>query len=396
MMAEFLRWDVESPFGRDKSPEVMLQRFCEWLVAHGIPLRRSSTSLMTMHPEIRNREFEWWRESGAVARERPHTVIHTAAFVGSPIEEVFRTRAALCCKLDDAQVLARFPQLVALADKGCTEYLALPVELSDGRMNGITFATDHPGGFTDAHRQVLEVLRPAVAARLDLGSMQFALSSLLRVYLGPNAAKRVLQGKFQRGQGESIRAAIWYCDMRGFTELTDAWPATEVVALLDRYFEAVGGAVEGHGGEILKFVGDAVLAVFPVGEQGPRGPCGQALAAARSAREELARLNAGGLAERRPALAMGIALHLGEVLYGNIGARQRLDFTIIGRAVNEAARIEGLCKELGVPLLMSADFAHAAGLDDAVSLGVRTLRGVRAPLEVVTLGELAPGGAPAN
>jgi adenylate cyclase len=221
--------------------------------------------------------------------------------------------------------------------------------------------------------------------------VRHGLRSLLEVYLGKNAAQQVLTGSFRRGAGQLLSAAIWFCDLRGFTAFSDARPATEVVATLDRYFETVGGAVEAEGGEILKFIGDAMMAVFPVAEAGPGESCRKALAAASRALAGLEQLNADRSARGQDELRVGIALHLGDVMFGNIGARSRLDFTIIGHSVNEAARLESLSKELHVPLVLSGTFVRAAGMTDAKLLGMYQLRGVRAAQEVFTLASLAPG-----
>jgi adenylate cyclase len=182
---------------------------------------------------------------------------------------------------------------------------------------------------------------------------------------------------------------IWFCDLRGFTQLGDSMPPGELVALLDRYFECVAGPIEDAGGEILKFVGDAVLAVFPC-EEAPGAVAERALAGARAALAALADFSALQKLEQKPELHMGVSLHVGEVFYGNIGGRARLDFTVIGAAVNEAARVESLCKEFGVPLLTTRRFSEAVGRQNLVSVGSRQLRGVREVEELFTLEELLP------
>jgi len=386
------QWLGSGECRRLASPDAAINGTAERIVAGGVPLWRMSTTLVTMHPEIQSLELVWHRGVGTTSRLLPHAIVESRDFLGSPVEEVLRTRVPVRCRMEAGGELARFPQLESLAARGCTDYLAVPVELADGRHTALTYATDAPGGFLPEHLAAMESIWPALVMRLDLGSLTYSLHSLLRVYLGQNASNRVLRGGFKRGQGESITAAIWFCDLRGFTALSDSLPAAEVVALLDRYFEVVGGAVTAQGGEILKFIGDAMLAVFPVRESGPRGPCGRALLAAEQALAALDELARAPENQGRAPLRAGIALHLGDVMYGNIGARERLDFTIIGRSVNEAARLESLCKDLGVPLLLSGTFARAAGLTGGVSLGLHQLRGVRAPQEVFTLKAFAPVG----
>jgi adenylate cyclase len=209
------------------------------------------------------------------------------------------------------------------------------------------------------------------------------------VYLGKNAARRVQAGEFRRGGGELIRAAIWFCDLRGFTAISDQAAPQQVVGVLDAYFDRVATVIGERGGEVLKFIGDAILAIFPVAGSDDAVACQSALLAAQSALDALESFNQ----ERAPqaALGMGIALHLGEVMYGNIGSRQRLDFTVISSAVNETSRLEGLCKVLKTPLALSSAFVDAAKPADAVDLGEQDLKGVRSRLRVFTLRRYAPG-----
>jgi adenylate cyclase len=191
----------------------------------------------------------------------------------------------------------------------------------------------------------------------------------------------VLAGEFQRGSGTAIRAAIWTCDLRGFTTLSDRRPPTEVTVILDAYFECVVAPIQAARGEVLKFIGDAVLAIFPVADDDPADACARALQAGREVLLGLARLNE----ERGLELAIGVGLHLGDVFYGNVGGTQRLDFTVIGAAVNEVCRIESLCKVLGTPLIMSAVFRAQVEGGDIIDLGEHTLHGVVTPARLFGL-----------
>jgi adenylate cyclase len=388
LVADMSQWLTSVASRRENSPGAVFDQIVSRLT-EGIPLLRTSTSLLTMHPEVEALELVWRRGQGTQVRILPHSLLDTAEYQGSPVEEVVRTRVPVRCRLGTAP--PPFPQLRALAEAGATDYLAVPVELGSGRISSFSFATDAPSGFDAEQVQTLEALVPLLSLRFDLGCVRHGLRSLLEVYLGKNAAQQVLTGSFRRGAGQLLSAAIWFCDLRGFTAFSDARPATEVVATLDRYFETVGGAVEAEGGEILKFIGDAMMAVFPVAEAGPGESCRKALAAASRALAGLEQLNADRSARGQDELRVGIALHLGDVMFGNIGARSRLDFTIIGHSVNEAARLESLSKELHVPLVLSGTFVRAAGMTDAKLLGMYQLRGVRAAQEVFTLASLAPG-----
>jgi adenylate cyclase len=270
----------------------------------------------------------------------------------------------------------------ALAEQGGTDYVVWRLDLGDCEIGYISWASRREGGFRDEDLAVLEALNPPFALRLELEAANYTMRSLLDVYLGQNAAARVLAGSFKRGAGESIRAVIWFCDMRGFTSLADRMPAADVVETLDRFFEAVAGPIASYGGEILKFIGDAALAIFPVEHHRTQEVCENAIAAATAAVSLVDELNETRAPEAP--IGFGIALHLGDVMYGNIGAQNRLDFTVIGAAVNEVCRVEALSKSLDAPLLMTRVFVDAWG-GRSVSAGTHTLRGVAEPQELFTL-----------
>lgn len=369
--------------------EELLGALAERLVEAGTPLWRLSTSIPTLHPEIYVRNVLWARGQGIQSSLRQHSIVDSPSYRGSPVQAIRQGQGPLRCRGWVPDERSRFRTVAELFDQGATDYWIGPVRLGSrmgeglDAFGGLTFlsaATAKPGGFDEAQLECLESLGPVLGLQLAAESARFATQSLLRVYLGQNASERVLAGAFKRGTGQLIRAALWYADMRGFSELSDRTTPREVVQLLDAYFERVGGAIEDAGGEILKFIGDAILAVFPV-EGDPAGACQKALAAARSALTSLDGLNA----QRGSSLKMGIALHLGEVMYGNIGSHQRLDFTVIGAAVNEAARVESLCKKLEAPLLITGAFADAMGREGLRSLGTHVLQGVSGEREVFTL-----------
>jgi len=368
----------------ERNPQTgLLQELAEAVVAVGVPLVRVSTSVPTLHPEVAALEMEWVHGQSVRSRELPHDIFDSNEFRGSPVEWVHQHQQPLRCRLPES--LQRFPALARVTALGATDYVLYPLRFSGGKLGAISVATREEGGFTEAQLEALETMAPVLAMSVELNSTRVAMGGLLRTYLGRNAASRVLAGGFRRGTGEVLRAALWYSDMRGFTRLSDKTSPREMVALLDQYFEAIAGTIEPHGGEILKFIGDAVLAIFPVEKGDASDPCRRALLAARDARRALMKLNAERIAKGEEALDMGIALHLGEVMYGNIGARERLDFTVIGASVNEAARLEGLCKTLGVPLVISSAFAEQLKDSKLKALGQHALSGVAAPAEVFTL-----------
>jgi adenylate cyclase len=275
-------------------------------------------------------------------------------------------------------------------DLGTTDYLALSVAYGPGSTLGvvpglvISYQTDRRGGFEDAELDLLRRLtRPFALAYKAIDSVHTG-RSLLETYLGVDPARRVLDGAIVRGRAEPVQAVLWYSDLRGFTRIADTAPRDQLLDLLNEYADCLVSTISTHGGEVLKFIGDGILAMFPLGE---RSPCARALDAAEAALVHIDALNERRRGEGLPWTDIHLALHVGEVLYGNIGSRERLDFTVVGPAVNEVARIEAMCRSLDQRIITSSAFAEAAG--DArrrlVSLGRYALRGVRRPEELFTV-----------
>ena len=248
-----------------------------------------------------------------------------------------------------------------------------------------SFTTDAPGGFAEGEIELIQATLPALALALKSHAGHEIASNLLRTYLGEHAGQRVHSGSVRRGVAESLQAALLYADVRGFTRLSDILSGAEIMDMLDDIFEAVIAPLRPRGGHVLKFIGDAVLAIFPFEERDEAETCRIALDAAEEALASLSVRGDERRKEGRPFAEVDIALHVGEVLYGNFGAVDRLDFTAIGPAVNEVARLEKLCEPLGRHILMSDRFANAARTPCGArmrSLGTFTLRGVGAPKEV--------------
>lgn len=280
----------------------------------------------------------------------------------------------------------RFTQGPAMGGPGSGG--AEPDNAAGRNVSFISFATDRAGGFRPDELSYLMELMPLVALRLELEAARRMTRDLLTTYLGHGPAKRVLQGNFMRGRGYEVEAAIWLCDLRGFTAYSDRNTAQDVVATLDSYFDAMAAPIQAHDGEILKFIGDGLLAIFRIDDQLGRAradACRRALAAARDAFAGLNELNQGRALEGAPPLRVGLGLHLGKVMFGNIGASDRLDFTVIGRAVNEVARLEAQTKVLDRPLVASAAFAAEVQDPSMEALGFHGLRGVKEPQELFTL-----------
>jgi adenylate cyclase len=340
----------------------------------------------TLHPQIRASAYVWRRGTeGAVRLLAEHGIENSQEFADSPINEVLRTSRPLRCRLTNASGTLGYAVLEEFKRDGGTDYIALPMPCSDGQVNCITFGTDHPSGFTEAELAGLAEIAEALSLIVELQSSRRIARSLMDTYVGRRTGAKVLRGAIRRGSGEIIRSVIWLCDLRGFTSLAERLTGPDLTGLLNAYFEIMAGAVAAEGGEVLKFMGDGMLAIFELAEEEDAGPrCGSALKAARAASAAVAAHNAEA-EPGSPEIRFGLALHLSEVYYGNIGAPGRLDFTVIGPAVNHAARLEKLGSELGCDVVTSASFA-AAAVVRLISLGFHQLRGVSQPQEVFTLG----------
>jgi adenylate cyclase len=363
-----------------RPPADVLRETCRRMLAAGLPLHRVGVFVRTLHPNVLGRRFVWQAERDAVElTEAPHEMLESEVFLKSPIRVVFAEHREVRRRLADPGSPADFPILEELRAEGVTDFLALPLRFIGGDVNAATFATRRPGGFAAAHVEALRRLLPAFTRVVEIyGNMQKA-RNILDAYLGRSAGEKVLAGQIKRGDGQDIHAVIWFCDLRDSTPLADSLSRRDFLRLLNQYFECVLGPVQERAGEILRFIGDAALAIFPVGER-PAEACAAALAAAREALARMEKLNK----NRERPLRFGIGLHLGQLTYGNIGTPARIEFTVVGAAANEAARIEALCKTLEVDLLVSEDVARELPAP-LRSLGRHTLRGVGDKMELFTL-----------
>jgi adenylate cyclase len=370
----------------DRQAGRILREYAEDLVRQGVPLWRCSTFLLNRHPDVMVRQLIWRLGERFSSDMHRYQSINDDEYLKSPAKVVQDTRSPVRRHLHGPQALLDYHGLSGLAKDGGTDYFALPLIFSDGRCSFLSFATDLPSGFSQAHIERLEKSVAEIGPRLELASANFALESLLSVYLGPSAANRIFQNDARRGAGNVIHGALWRCDLGGSRSLADHRPAKEVLQLLDRYVEAATQAVVDSEGEVLELGEGSVLGVFPVRNSGPVDACRRALKAAERAIEELGSFaREAGIGDDRP---VRIALHVGEVTYGNVGSYDRLHFAAIGAPVNELARLSRLCSTLKVPLVASRQFAdHVPG--ELVSLGEHSLKD-SAPREVLTLGDYGP------
>jgi adenylate cyclase len=371
----------------------LLAGLCRTLVEDGLPLRRVNLALHTLHPEMVGTGFTW--QPGL---ERPHQVwlprgeYQSERYLNSPLPVIARERRPLRRRLEGEQCVLDFAILKDLRSEGMTDYVALPLLFTTSQAHVLSLATGAPGGFTDESLAALESLLPMFSALLEVHETRRMTATLLGTYLGQRTGEEVLRGHIVRGQGQLLEAALWFCDLCNFTSISATVSPAALVELLNAYFDCMAEAVHSRGGEILKFIGDAMLAIFPIGQGLSRQEaCQRALEAAQDAMARLQTLSSTRDEENRISLRGDIALHVGKVMYGNIGSRQRLDFTVIGPAVNLLSRLEKLCGERGRPLVFSQDFARELGWP-VISLGTFQLKGVPEPQEVFAL---ASAGSPA-
>jgi len=382
----FIDWLVQDAWKAGSSQD-LVTRLAEALVAAGVPLWRLRLLIRTLHPQLFALTYTWQRDGDGIEEfEATHAGLQSVEYLNSPFAPILKGEGGVRRRLDGPDPRLDFPILKDLVAEGATDYVAMPLRFSDGLINVVTLTSDRPGGFsTEELGRFYEIL-PSLGRLVEAHAQRVSSLTLLQTYLGRNAGERVMDGLVKRGDGEDIHAVIWFSDLRGSTELADSLPRDDYLAALNQYFDGVAGAVIDNGGEVLKFIGDAVLAIFPIRDPDNPHPeaCARALAAARDAGARIEEVNGERAAQDQPPLAFGVGLHRGNLTYGNIGTAKRLDFTVIGPAVNEASRIESLCKELGEPVLVSADFARSIP-GALVSLGRHALRGVRAEQELFTL-----------
>jgi adenylate cyclase len=329
-----------------------------------------------LHPEIIWRTVAWAPDEPVEIHDREYGLAQSVAFLGSPLRQVMETR-----RKEVVRVQGQSPHWMTdvLRGRNLAEFVIVPLCGNDGPVNFAVFATAGASGFCDADQTLLECIRPALRTACELRSLRQAELTLLDTYVGDAAAQRILAGSTRRGQIESLEAALLLCDLRDFTGISNRLPGDRVLELLNEYFDRVIPSIVDAGGEVLKFMGDAVLAYFCCGT--PRASSIAALSAARNMLGKLARRAAAATE-----LHAGVALHYGNLSYGNIGAATRLDFTVIGPDVNLVSRIQTACGTTGCPLLMSAGFAGLIDKAGCQSVGMHRLKGFENSVELFTLG----------
>jgi len=394
---ELQEWLVGSALANVEE-SALLQGVCERLAAAGLDLWRAAAAIDSLHPTVEGHFYEWRRAKGqAGGREYERNNIAEDKWQQSPFFRLLETKERrLRRRVGDNYRQGEFPMVDDLLAEGVTDYLAYVIPFNDVARAGdsdalsSSWCADRPGGFTEDQVAVLDRLLPTLALAFRNRAIARSANNLVQVYLGRDAGTRVLQGQIERGKTEKIRAVLWYSDLAGFTRIVDTAPYQQIVPLLNDYADCQVSAIHGRGGQVLKFIGDGLLAIFQ--GDSDADACHLALEAADDAFQRMAEVNRVRTDNTLPTTRFYLGLHLGTVLYGNIGTDERLDFTVVGQAVNEASRIQALCKSLDRNVILSAGFAHAAtrSSNRLVSLGRYALRGVRQAQELYTLDEYAP------
>lgn len=353
-----LNWLIDGARTSGTSAD-MIAAVCERVVDAGLPLSRFGIFIRTLHPEIFGRNFIWREGQEVEIGTVDFEILETPEFARSPLRIVFERGLEVRGRIDDPDS-RRFPFLDDLRAEGATDYIAVPMPFLDGSVHATSWTTRHPGGFSDDDIAAIRTIMAPLARVSEIISLRRTATMLLDTYVGNRAGARILGGQIRRGHNDTMQAAIWLSDLRGFTALSDRLPAETVVEILNHYFDCQVTAIRGHGGEVLKFMGDGLLAVFPIDEYvgDAAHVCTRVLEAARESRASVEALAfpVGDVIER---FRFGVALHVGNILYGNIGGGNRLDFTCIGPAVNLAARLEKIAGRLGRTVVVSEGFANA-------------------------------------
>lgn len=379
-----LDWLVNETAGQ-RFLDNLLVEMSDRLLKDCVPVERVSLHLRIQHPQWQGARL-LWRSGMQEAQIDTFAYSDDASrlLLRAPANEIYNGVQEVRQQL--WKQLARneqFPLFSELSGEGFTDYVAWPIEHTLGKRHVVAFATKRPHGFSDEHIVYLRDILPALALASEIRMKNAMTRTLLETYVGPHASEEILAGATTRGSGKTVSAAIMICDLRDFTALSDLWPRDDIIELLNAYFDALCDPIEKRGGEILKFMGDGVLAIFPLSDP---AACANLLAAIEEGLNNIVAVNEANSLQGKPPLRHGVGVHVGDVMYGNIGSRKRLDFTAIGPAVNVASRLEELTKHLGHPVLMSQAFVGMAAADlKFESVGSYPLRGLQEPVDIFAL-----------
>jgi len=367
-------------------PVKVVSHFCSALIDSGVPLWRTNISQRFANPLL----LAWgvvWTPDDTEVYEVTHARMLTIDYIGSGFEYIFENQRPLHKSLRDLNPEVEHLSYLEFAAAGGTDYYATLLDYGDLSQHGCTFATQSNEGFSSQHLEMIEAAKPGLASAMEPVTMRKSSKSLLRTYLGDGPSEAVWNGTIQRGERTTLEAVVMFSDLRGFTALSDSSSESELFDALDGYFDVVVQSVEEMGGDVLKFMGDGILSIFPIRAAADRPTqCQQAVLAAKGVLVGLAVLNDRRAEAGKPPLDVGIGINVGQVSYGNIGSPGRLDFTVLGAAVNVASRIEGLTKSLGHRVLATSAITDASP-ELFTACGLHEVRGITDPIEIFSLSE---------
>jgi adenylate cyclase len=377
-----------------RTETALVEGFCSRAVAGGLPLARVMLLVDTLHPIHEGRAFRWEKEKPeATLTEYGRTAEGEAAerWRTSPLYRLLTSGESLLRLRVTAETEVEFPSFAEFREAKFTDYVAIINRFAEdgviGEMDCVYsyWTTDRAEGFSDDEIGALKRLTPFLGLAIKAASLARIAETLVETYLGRDAGRRVLRGRIERGVTDRINTVLWFSDLRNYTRISETSAPEEIIPLLNDYAEAVVSSIHQNTGDVLKLIGDGVLAIFPAEERSRA--CAAALDAARAAQEAVAALNTRRFEKGLPATEMYLGLHIGEVFYGNIGSKERLDFTVVGPAVNEVSRIAAMCRSVDQPVLISAAFAESCAERRRAfaSVGRFALRGVGRPQELFTL-----------
>lgn len=391
-LAALFEWLLDGAPGATTAPQVV-ERLAIEARASGIPVDRVAVFVTTLHPNILGRAFYWRPDAPVRMAELTAEAHRSEALRNSPVAEVWRTGIELRRRLQGL-VPSDYATLHELAAERFTDFVCMPIRFTNGQVHAISFTTMHAEGFDEAQLEALRRLVRPLARVTEIFALRRVATNLLDTYVGRHAGERILAGNIMRGDIETIRAVVWFSDLRGFTRIAEQQSPRETIDMLNELFECQVPAIEAKGGEVLKFIGDGLLAIFPIADEAATAThCSAALDAVDAAFAALARRNAAASLQ----IGFGVGLHVGEVAYGNIGGASRLDFTAIGSAINLTARLEGLTAPLGRSLVVSEAFAGYVSSSGRVEeIGAFTLKGVMEPQRVFGAVDQGDGARPSS